>query len=149
MNGSVAAAAIAFAVAAGVDYHSISFTIYISVVSAPLRSCATLYFVIIIIVIIFSRRCVSCRGSLNRSMCCTRSTRSTSFAICRFVLSISYARALSLRPSKIGRDEVRWQRGCAAGWRSVALAVLSLLFLWEDEVPSAFTLLMGIAYTRF
>lgn len=37
-----------------------------------------------------------CRGSLNRSMCCCCwCTRSTSFAICRFVSSISYARAFT------------------------------------------------------
>lgn len=115
MNGSTAATAIAVAAAAGVDYHSISFTIYISVVSAPLRSCAALYFVIIIIVIIFFRRCVSCRGSLNRSMCCTRITkhvfrvRHLSFRL------IDFLRARSLAAS-IKNYGMRWM-----GWLALGL----------------------------
>lgn len=141
---------IAFAAAAGVDYHSISFTIYISVVSALLRSCAPVYFVSIIIIIIIISSLRSCRGSLNRSMCSTRNTehvfRHLSFSSHRFL-----TRALSIAFASI-QNHTGW--GEMGGVDMLAGArfpncVLSLLFLWEDVVPYAFILLMGIAYTRF
>lgn len=98
--------------------------LYFRRLCSRIRSCVVYIFYHYYYYYFFSFR--SCRGSLNRSMRCTRST---SYAICRFVSSISYARARSLsRSSKI--TGMRWH-GCATV--SYYGTVLSLLFSVEQR----------------
>lgn len=100
-----------------------------------------------------------CRGSLNRSMCCCCwCTRSTSFAICRFVSSISYARAFTF--AFIKNYGMRWNgtRDVNVGLtRSLSVSLCLCVYILRDayyrccscgttKCLDAFILLMGIAY---